>query len=132
MRNTNFGELLTTKYTQLLERSQVVAAIALFLKKSFLLSPLSITHLCGFSLYLFIFFASRPPLGGIDDGAGGFAQDPPVRVLFGNDGEQRLYGLEKLWSLGACKGPQRCRQFFKLRSFERKIFVAMLRKNAIL
>jgi hypothetical protein len=27
-----------------------------------------------FSFFLFIFFASRPPLGGIDDGAGGFAQ----------------------------------------------------------
>jgi len=75
----------------------------------------------------------RPPLGGIDDGAGAFAQDPPMRVaLRGNDGEQRLYGLEKLWPPGACKGPQRCRQFFKLGSFERKIFVALLRKNAIL
>jgi hypothetical protein len=54
-----------------------------------------------FLFSLFVFFASRPPLGGIDDGVGGFAQDPPVRVLRGNDGEQRLYDLEKLWPLGA-------------------------------
>jgi hypothetical protein len=27
------------------------------------------------SFFLFIFFASRPPVGGIDDGAGGFVQD---------------------------------------------------------
>jgi len=25
---------------------------------------------------------SRPPLGGIDDGAGGFAQDPPMQRFF--------------------------------------------------
>ncbi len=43
-------------------------------------------------------FASRPPLGGIDDG--GFAQDGHA-ALSGNDGEQGLYGVEKLWPLGA-------------------------------
>ncbi len=59
---------------------------------------------------------SRPPLGGIDDGTGGFAQSGDA-ALFGNDGEQRLHGLEKLWPLCACKGPQRCRQFFKLMLF---------------
>jgi hypothetical protein len=67
------------------------------------------------SFYLFIFFASRPPFGGIDDGAGGFAQHGRA-TLFGNDGEQRLDGLEKLRPLGACKGSQTRRQFFKLRS----------------
>ncbi|KAA0227857.1 hypothetical protein EDS67_14935 [candidate division KSB1 bacterium] len=77
---------------------------------------------------------SRPPLGGIDYGAGGFAQRRDA-ALRGNDGEQRftrgikpsnsdeypghnlsngVNGLEKLWSPGARKGPQRCRQFFKL------------------
>jgi len=54
-----------------------------------------------FSLSLFIFFASRPPLGGIDDGAGGFAQSGYAVCRLGNDGEQRLYGLEKLWPFGA-------------------------------
>jgi len=68
-----------------------------------------------FSLYFFIFFALRPPPGGIDDGAGGFAQSGHA-ALRGYDGEQRLDGLEKLWPLGACKDPQRCRQFFKRRS----------------
>jgi hypothetical protein len=63
----------------------------------------------------FFFFASRPPLGSIDDGAGGFAQRGRA-ALCGNDGEQCLYGLEKFWPLGACKGSQRCRQFFKLSS----------------
>ncbi len=61
------------------------------------------------------FVFSRPPLGGIDDGTGGLAQSGRAALL-GNDREQRLYGLEKLWPLGACKGPQRCRQFFKLSS----------------
>jgi len=82
-------------------------------------------------LYLFLVFASRPPLGGIDNGAGGFAQGWHTALL-GNDREQHLHSLEKLWPLGACKGTQSCRQFFELSSFERKIFVAMLRKNAIL
>jgi hypothetical protein len=54
----------------------------------------------------------RPPLSGIDDGAGGFAQGW-FSALFGNDGEQRLYGLEKLWPLGACKGSKSYRLFFK-------------------
>jgi len=61
----------------------------------------SATPLFYFSFYLFIFFASRPPLGGIDDGAGSFAQDGRAALL-GNDGEQRLNGLEKLWPFGAC------------------------------
>jgi hypothetical protein len=43
----------------------------------------------------------RPPLAGIDDGAGGFTQDGHT-ALRGNDREQRLHGLEKLWPLGAC------------------------------
>jgi hypothetical protein len=41
----------------------------------------------SFSLFnLFLFFASRPPFGGIADGAGGFAQRGHA-ALFGNDGE---------------------------------------------
>ena len=44
----------------------------------------------------------------------------PMRVaLRGNDGEQHLYGLEKLWPLGARKGPQRCRQLFIVCDIER-------------
>ena len=39
--------------------------------------------------------ASRPPLGGIDDGAGGFAQRRGAALL-GDDREQRLDALEKL------------------------------------
>ncbi|MGH7492569.1 MAG: hypothetical protein ACREOO_09250 [bacterium] len=58
---------------------------------------------------------SRPPLGGIDDGTSSFAQHLDT-ALFGNDREQGMYGLEKLWPLGACKGQQHCRQFYKLRS----------------
>jgi len=50
-----------------------------------------------FSVFLFIFFiffASRPPLGVIDDGAAGFALDWRA-ALRGNDGEQRLTPLDK-------------------------------------
>jgi len=69
------------------------AAIVLFLKQK--LSPLLPRIFAVFQFFLFIFFSSRPPLGGIDDGAGGFAQRRDAALL-GNDGEQRLYGLEKL------------------------------------
>ncbi|KAA0227854.1 hypothetical protein EDS67_14920 [candidate division KSB1 bacterium] len=41
---------------------------------------------------------SRPPFGGIDDRAGGFAQDRAAVLRLGND-------LAKLWPLVACKGP---------------------------
>jgi hypothetical protein len=79
-----------------------IAAIALFLvseAKTFLPSTMPLFY---FSFYLFFFFASRPPLGGIDDGAGGFAQGGHA-ALFGNDVEQWLRnGLEKLWPLGTC------------------------------
>jgi hypothetical protein len=82
-RNINFWELLSAKYTQLLERSQVVAAnCTSFLKQN--LSHPSTTHFFSFPLSLFIFFASRPPFGGIADGAGGFAQRGHA-ALFGND-----------------------------------------------
>jgi hypothetical protein len=81
-----------------------------------LFSPFLLHFFAIFSFFLFIFFGLRPPLGGIDNGVGGFAQRRDAALL-GNNGEQRLrYGLEKLWPLGACKGPQCCRQFFKLRS----------------
>lgn len=57
----------------------------------------------------------RPPLGRIDDGTGGFAQGWRAALL-GNDWEQSLNGLERLRLLDAYKGPQPCRQFFKLKS----------------
>jgi hypothetical protein len=55
-----------------------IAAIALFLvseAKTFLPSTMPLFY---FSFYLFFFFASRPPLGGIDDDAGGFTQRAEV------------------------------------------------------
>ncbi|MCL4704358.1 hypothetical protein KJ068_04305 [bacterium] len=36
----------------------------------------------------------RPPLGGINDGAGGFVQDR-LAALLGNDGEQRFTPWDK-------------------------------------
>jgi len=68
----------------------------------------SLPPLGSFSFFSFIFFASRPPVGGIDDGAGGLAHGWHTALL-GNDREQRLYGfLKKLWLLGACKNIKLC------------------------
>jgi hypothetical protein len=75
----------TTQYTELLPRSQVDDAIVCHAEVEAV-------------LFLNINVELRPPLGGIADGAGGFAQDERA-ALFGNDGEQRLTPLDKaiLW-----------------------------------
>jgi hypothetical protein len=80
----------TTEYTELLSRSQAVK-----LYRSIHATRCAAAQQYSFSL--FIFFALRPPLGGIDDGTGGFAQDPPMRVLLGNDGGS---GFAMAW--GSC------------------------------